>query len=505
MGLRIAHYKPDFRYSAEVRTRFPPSPTGLLHVGALRTALFAWLVARQSKGTFTLRIEDTDRAREMAGATENIVRTLTAVGLAPDEGVILDQNGELAEKGPYGPYHQSKRLDLYRTYADKLLASGHAYHCFCTSARLEQMRKDQEKRKQAPMYDRTCCELSAEEVQKRVAAGEKHVIRMKVPREETVTHTDLIYGPLTFKGHTIDDQVLLKSDGFPTYHLAHVVDDHLMKTDLVNRGEEWLSSLPKHLLLFRFLGWTPPQYAHMPLILNPDRTKLSKRKNSVAVEDYLKKGYLPETLLNFLALLGWNPGTEQELFSLTELIEAFSLERVQKAGAVFDLQKLDWLQGQWMRKIPVKEFSDRIKPLVTEKFPAVAKDPAFETRAALIQERITFFPEAPDMLGFFYEAPKVSMDLVANPKQKITGADVPKILAFLTKELSSIDAKKWTVDSVKETLEAGIPSSGYKKGQILWPLRALLTGREYSPGAYEVAALLGKEETVRRLTNIFNK
>ncbi len=482
-----------------MRTRFPPSPTGLLHIGALRTALFAWLIAKKTKGTFTLRIEDTDRAREMTGATENIVLTLTNIGLSPDEGVMLDAHGEITEKGPYGPYHQSKRLDLYREYTEKLLQSGHAYHCFCTSERLENMRKDQEKRKQAPMYDRTCIDIAKHEAEQRIAAGEKYVVRMKVPREETITYEDTIYGSLSFKGHTIDDQVLMKSDGFPTYHLAHVVDDHLMKTDLVNRGEEWLSSLPKHLLLFRFLGWDAPTYAHMPLILNPDRTKLSKRKNSVAVEDYLHKGYLPEALLNFLALLGWNPGTEQELFSLTELIEAFSLERVQKAGAVFDLQKLDWLQGQWMRRIPVEEFASRIRPLVIEKYPAAETDPAFLKRAALIQERITFFVEAPDMLGYFYESPSPEMTLVANPKQKIEPAQVATIIDFLKTQLGTISSDTWSRESIIHAIESALPISGYKKGQILWPLRAMLTGREYSPGAYEVAELLGKEETMKRL------
>jgi nondiscriminating glutamyl-tRNA synthetase len=482
-----------------MRTRFPPSPTGLLHVGALRTALFAWLIARKTKGTFTLRIEDTDRAREMAGATENIVRTLAKVGLAPDEGVMLGADGSITEKGPHGPYHQSKRLDIYRKYADQLIGAGHAYHCFCTAERLEQMRKDQEKRRQAPMYDRLCTDLPKDEVQKRVAAGEKHVIRLKVPREETIVYDDLIYGKMTFKGYTVDDQVLLKSDGFPTYHLAHVVDDHLMEIDLVNRGEEWLSSLPKHLILFKFLGWTPPQYAHMPLILNPDRTKLSKRKNSVAVEDYLQKGYLPEALINFLALLGWNPGTEQELFTLDELVQAFTLERVQKAGAVFDTQKLDWLQGQWMRRIPLADFVARIRPSVEAAYPAAKDDRSFTERAALIQERITFFPEAPEMLGFFYTEPKPTMELVASPKQKIAATDVPKILAILVNELSNIDPKHWNRDAIVASLDAAIPSSGYKKGQILWPLRAMLTGREYSPGAYEVAALLGREETLKRL------
>ncbi len=485
-----------------MRTRFAPSPTGALHIGGLRTALFAWLVAKKTKDNFTLRIEDTDRAREVPGATEGIVRTLAGAGIPPDEGVMLDASGALIEKGEYGPYFQSKRLPLYQEHVKTLLASGAAYHCFCTAQRLEEMRKKQQERRQAPMYDRTCCDLPKDDVEKRIAAGEKYVIRMKVPHEETVTYEDGIYGTLTFKGHTIDDQVLMKSDGFPTYHLAHVVDDHFMKTDLVIRGEEWLSSLPKHLLLFKALGWAAPKYAHVPLLLNADRTKLSKRQNDVAAEDYLKKGYLPEALINFLALLGWNPGTEQEIFSLAELVEAFSIERVQKSGAVFDLEKLAWVQGQWMRKIPASDFAARIRPLVTEKYPAAAKDATFVERAALIQERITFFTEAPDMMSYLYETPTASFDLLASPKQKIEKADIPKIIGFLTTELSKLSEKSWSLDGIKAALDPAIATSGFKKGQILWPLRAALTGREYSPGAYEVAALLGKDETLKRLAAI---
>lgn len=480
-----------------MRTRFPPSPTGFLHVGALRTALFAWLMARKTKGTFVLRIEDTDQAREVEGATKNILETLAWVGIQPDEGVMLSFSGAIKEEGPYGPYFQSKRLDLYRTYAEELLAKGHAYHCFCTTEHLEQMRRAQQERHQAPMYDRTCFGYSKEEAGKRVAAGEKHVIRLKVPREETIEYNDKIYGHLTFKGHTIDDQVLLKSDGFPTYHLAHVVDDHLMKTDLVTRGEEWLSSLPKHLILFRDFGWEAPQYAHVPLILNTDRTKLSKRQNSVAAEEYRQKGYLPEALLNFLALLGWNPGTEQEIFSLTELIDAFSLERVQKSGAVFDIEKLNWVQGQWMRRIRGEEFAERIRPLVAEKFPAAASDPAFAARASLIQGRITFFTEAADMIAFCYEPTRLTHAEIANPKQKVSIDDVPLILKALEAALKPLS--DWSIAGLQAQLDRVAAEHNWKRGQVLWVLRVSLTGRPFSPGAYEVAAALGKEETLRRL------
>lgn len=477
-----------------MRTRFAPSPTGFLHVGGLRTALMSFLLARQTKGAFLLRIEDTDRERSVPGATEDMLRALAWAGIQPDEGVML-KDGIVSQEGSKGPYIQSERQEhgLYRKYADALLRSGHAYPCFCTPQRLEEMRRAQEGKKQAPMYDRRCLNLSAEEMDKKMKAGEPHVIRLRIPRERTIAFDDEIRGDVRFQGHTVDDQVLLKSDGFPTYHLAHVVDDHLMDIDMVIRGEEWLSSLPKHLLLFEYLGWTPPRYAHVPLLLNADRTKLSKRQNAVAVEEYREKGYLPEALVNFLALLGWNPGTTQEIFSLDELIAAFSLDRVQKAGAVFDVEKLDWLQGQWMRKIPLAAFADRIRPLVAAKFPAAAKDEVFEEKAALIRERITFFVEAPAMLGFFYEEPDVSVELLANPKQKVTADLLPQLLAEVEEILSDIPGKEWTRDRLLAAFQVAAKEKNRKLGQLLWPLRVAITGRAYSPGAVEVAEVMAKE------------
>ena len=486
-----------------MRTRFPPSPTGFLHIGGLRTALYNYLLAKQTKGKFLMRIEDTDQARSIDGAVESFLRGLHWAGIPPEEGVVL-QDGQVTQTGSKGPYFQSERLPLYKKYADELLKGGFAYHCFCTSHRLEEMRKGQEARKQAPMYDRTCLKLPKEEVQQKLDEGVPHVIRMKVPHERTIAFDDDIRGNVSFQGHTVDDQVLLKSDGFPTYHLAHVVDDHLMDIDLVLRGEEWLSSLPKHILLFEFLGWTPPRYAHVSLLLNKDKTKLSKRQNSVSVDEYMNKGYLPEALVNFIALLGWNPGTTQEMLTMQELIDQFSLERVQKAGAVFDTEKLDWLQGQWIRKIPKEEFAKRIHPLVTEKIPAAAHDKNFLQKAALIQERVTFFPEAPEMLRYFYEEPTVSVDLLANEKQKVKKEDLPKILPLLERILSAIPENEWNDARLQQDIRAEVaPSSGseskWKLGQLLWPLRVALTGLPYSPGAFEVAVVLGKEKTLERL------
>lgn len=523
-----------------MRTRFSPSPTGFLHVGGLRTALYSYILAKQAKGTFLLRIEDTDKEREVPGATENILTNLHWAHVDPDEGVML-RDGIVTQVGRHAPYIQSERAEkgIYRRYADELVIKGHAYPCFCSTARLEEMRKAQEARKQAPMYDRLCMGIATDKAQKRIAAGERHVIRLKVPQERLIEFEDDIRGPLAFQGHTIDDQVLLKSNGIPTYHLAHVVDDHLMEIDLVLRGEEWLSSLPKHLLLFEFLGWPPPRYAHVPLLLNPDRTKLSKRTGSVTVDAYREKGYLPEALINFLALLGWNPGAHatlspskggtsraslsgtgqapgktQEIFTMEDLIGQFNLSRVQKAGAIFDLKKLDWLQGQWIRRIPRDDFIARVRPLVERAHPAARSDSQFDRKAALIQDRITFFNEATDMLSYFYIEPVVTEELIVNKKQKVTEVLLPSILGALIATLEKIDTKEWSEETLKAALlklvdatAAHSTGSGHvspagetwKLGQVLWVLRAALTGRAYSPGAFEVAGVFGKEKTLERL------
>jgi len=485
-----------------MRTRFAPSPTGLLHVGGLRTALYAYLIAKQTGDEFILRIEDTDRERHVDGAIENILNTLYWAGLNPDEGVMMEK-GVIVQKGDKGPYVQSERLDIYRKYADELLESGNAYYAFDTKEEIEQMRNEQRKDGIAsPKYDaaarmkmKNALTLSEEDVQARLKADEPYVIRMKVDPDQIITFQDDIRGQCTFKGHEVDDQVLLKSDGFPTYHLAHVVDDHLMDIGLVLRGEEWLSSLPKHLLLFQYLGWKEPRYAHVPLLLNQDKTKLSKRQNDVDTDHYIQKGYMPEVMVNFLSLLGWNPGTTQEKFTITELQEAFSLGRVQKSGAVFDTEKLDWLQGQWIREMETDVFAGRIQPLV----PAAQDDADFVKKAALIQDRITFFNEAPEMLGYFYEEPKVTIDLLANKKQKVSAEQLPEILDAIIETLTEIPEKQWNEDDLKEKLFALADEKDLKKGQVLWPLRAALTGLPYSPGAFEVASALGQEKTLERL------
>ncbi len=482
-----------------MRTRYAPSPTGLLHVGGLRTALYNELIVRKEGGQFLLRVEDTDQEREVAGAVEDFLDCFAWANVLPDEGVIL-QGGHPAERGERGPYTQSKRTHLYREHCDRLIAGGQAYRCFCTKERLEEMRKKQEERKQAPMYDRQCAKLSTDEIAAKLAAGEPHVVRLKVPHERTVEFDDAIRGKVSFKGHTVDDQVLMKSDGFPTYHLANVVDDHLMAIDLVLRGEEWLSSTPKHILLYQAFGWTPPRFGHLPLLLNADKSKLSKRQGSVSVREYIQKGYLPEAMINFLALLGWNPGTEQEVFTKQELIDQFSLERVQKAGAVFDLQKLDWLQGQWMRKLPVEEFERRCREAAKSELPEIEGDQNFASKIALIRERVTFFSEAAAMLRPFYRAPEnVTVELLANPKQKVTPELLPEILATLIATLEAVPAADWNDQALLALLRAKGEEKGWKLGQTLWPLRAALTGQPFSPGATEMAGILGQKETLDRL------
>lgn len=498
-----------------MRTRFAPSPTGSLHVGGLRTALYAWLLAKKSKGKFLLRIEDTDQERSVPGTIESILRCLGWAGIPPDEGVTLE-NGVIVQKGLHGPYIQSERKELYQKHAKLLLAKGHAYRCFCSKEQLEEMRKTQEERHQAPMYDRRCLSLAPEEAERRAAVGEPHVLRMKIPDGPAITVDDIIRGTLRFERPTVDDQILLKSDGFPTYHLAHVVDDHLMQIDLVLRGEEWLSSLPKHIFLFQFFGWPPPEYAHVSLLLNKDRTKLSKRQNAVSVEEYIANGYLPQTLLNFLALLGWNPGTTQEVFSLQELIEEFSLDRAQKAGAIFDTEKLDWLQGQWIRRLSLKEFLDYVRPALEQHLPEALVDLNLSEKLPLIQERITFAHEAPAMLAYFYREVPVSFSLLISKKQQVTKDNIFRILNTLLSALKSIPLEEWKEDQLKNVLGSRLLYEGAvsKKTQheieinlsdvlpkraVLWVLRSALTGLPYSPGAFEIAAMLGKEKTLDRL------
>ena len=338
--------------NTKIRVRFAPSPTGFLHVGGLRTALFNYLFARHNNGVFILRIEDTDRTRYVEGATENLISILHWCGLDYDEGPYLDEQGRIYQKGDYGPYIQSQRIEIYKKFAEELLKNGYAYRCFCTPQRLEELRKTQLLNKQPPMYDRFCRNLSQKESDER-AKSEPYTIRLKVPDEEIVVK-DLLRGEVKFDGRLIDDQILLKSDGYPTYHLANVVDDHLMEITHVIRGEEWLSSTPKHILLYKYFGWETPKFVHLPLLLSPDRSKLSKRSGDVSVEDYKKEGYLPEAIINYVALLGFSTEDSQQFFTKEELIQKFTLERCSESPAIFDKQKLLWMNSEYIRKTDIE-------------------------------------------------------------------------------------------------------------------------------------------------------
>lgn len=481
------------------RTRFAPSPTGYLHVGGLRTALYAYLVAKQAGGDFLLRIEDTDQGRLVADSIPKILESLYWAGIVPDEGVVLENN-VVSQKGSKGAYIQSERLPIYQKYAQDLLDAGQAYYCFCTSERLEQVRDFQQKNKLPTGYDGHCLKLSADEVKENLASGQTKVVRLKMPKDGESTFHDLIRGDVTFKNSLVDDQVLLKSDGFPTYHLAVVVDDHLMEITHVVRGDEWVSSTPKHIQLYKYFNWEIPQFAHLPLLLNPDKTKLSKRQGDVAVGDYIAKGYLPEALVNFVAFLGWNPGTEKELYTLDELVKDFSLEKVNKAGAVFNIEKLDWFNKEYIKQLSSLEFLQRATPwLVQSGLLDELRIKNEELRMANIvtleKERITTLAELPDTIKFIFELPDYQKELLVWRKGSLE--EVQKILPELKDFLSAIS--DWTKTSLEAKVGEWIKEKGYSTGSVLWPLRVSLSGQQNSPGPYEIAEVLGKEESLRRI------
>jgi len=381
----------------KIRVRFAPSPTGLLHIGGLRTALYDYLFAKKNKGDFILRIEDTDQERLVKGAQENLIKTLNWIGLDYDEGPKVG--------GKFGPYIQSQRLKLYQQYAQELVKRGKAYYCFCSPERLKKLRQNQIDNRIPPMYDKHCLSLKPEEVEEKLKNKGPYVIRLKVPSKGVTEFNDIIRGKVEVDNKTIDDQVLLKSDGYPTYHLAVVVDDYLMKITHIFRGEEWLPSTPKHVLLYQAFGWPLPEFAHLPTILNKDRSKLSKRQGDVADEDYIKKGYLKEALINFIVLLGWHPGQgeTEEFFSLKELIKKFDLKQVHKAGAVFDLEKLDWLNGVYIRKMKVKELTKLCLPYLKSEIGNQKLEINYiEKVVALEQERIKKLSDLPKLTAYFF-------------------------------------------------------------------------------------------------------
>ncbi len=477
-----------------IRVRFAPSPTGYLHVGGLRTALFNYLFARKNKGTFVLRIEDTDRSRYVEGAVENLIDTLKWAGLDYDEGPEIG--------GDYGPYFQSERLDIYHKYAKELVEKGFAYYAFDTPERLQKLREEQLAKKLQPKYDKRDLNLSKEEVEKKLADGEPYVIRLNVPQGEKVTVRDEIRGTIEFNTDIIDDQILIKSDGYPTYHLANVVDDHLMKITHVIRGEEWLPSTPKHVLLYKYLGWDTPVFAHLPLLLNPDKTKLSKRQGDVAVEDYRAKGYLKEALINFVALLGWNAGDDKEFYLMDELIEKFSLEDVNKAGAVFNIEKLNWLNGEHIRyKSP-----EELLPMVKKEFQNSEYANLNFTDEHLIliikamHERVTFVREFITACPYFYEPPQDYDEAVIKKRWK---PDTPEHLKALLEEFKKLDNP--TKEDYEQTLRATAEKLGIGAGKLIHPVRLALSGVGKGPGVFDLIFILGKDEVIERIETALEK
>lgn len=473
----------------KMRVRFAPSPTGYLHVGGLRTALYNYLLAKKSNGTFVLRIEDTDRNRYVKGAVENLLSILRWAGLDFDEGPEVGGN--------YGPYMQSQRLDIYKKYSDELVLKGKAYYCFCTPERLKSLREEQEKQKlPQSKYDKHCLQLSNEEVEKNIAAGIPKVIRLNVEPNQTIKFDDIIREHVEFESNNVDDQILIKSDGYPTYHLANVVDDHLMKITHVIRGEEWLSSTPKHVLLYEAFDWEMPIFAHLPLLLNPDRSKLSKRQGDVAVEDYRDKGFLKEALINFIALLGWNAGDDKEFYYMNELISRFSLARVNKAGAVFDLQKLNWLNAEHLRK---KSDADILLMLNEELQKSEFKDQYFSDVYLLMiinvmKERVSFVRELFATCNYFYEAPtKYEQKSV----EKNWKPETPENLNKLKEEYASLNNP--TKQDFEHSLAKVSEELNVEKGKLIHPLRLAVSGQSNGPGMFDLLFILGKDEVIKRI------
>ncbi len=475
-----------------VRVRFAPSPTGLPHVGNIRTALFDWLFARHMGGKLILRIEDTDVARRVEGAVEAIMDGLRWLGLDWDEGPDVG--------GDYGPYFQSQRLELYRQATERLVKQGDAYYCYCSPQRLEVMRAEQVSRKQPPGYDRHCRELNAKERAEKEAEGITPVVRFKTPLEGRTAYHDLIWGEVVFENGTLDDFVLLKSDGYPTYHLANVVDDHAMQISHVIRAEEWISSTPRHLLLYQALGLEPPQYVHHPMILGPDRSKLSKRHGSVSILEYREQGYLPETMFNFLALIGWSLDDKTEIMSRQELVENFSLERIGKTGAIFNKDKLEWMNGVYIRNLCAEDFVQRSLPFLDKGLPPEVKRPLdidyIRQILPLIQERTKILTEVAELAEFFFIT---ELDHKANSPigKNMTAESAIKALTASQQRLRQLET--FDSDSLETVFRPLAEELGLKTGQLFGTLRTAVTGRTASPPLFQTMAVLGKERCLKRI------
>lgn len=485
-----------------VRDRFAPSPTGNVHVGSLRTALYNYLYAKKMGGSFLLRLEDTDQTRFESGAVDNLLDALNITGVIPDEG-LQKIDGEVLQNGDYGPYIQSERLNIYQDYIKTLLENGQAYYCFCTKERLDDIRNAQKEAGETPKYDRQCRNLSKQEIEERINAGEPYTIRLKLPDDYVIRFDDIVRGGIEMNTDDLDDQVLIKADGFPTYHFAVVVDDHLMKITHVIRGEEWLPSTPKHVYLYECFGWDMPDFVHLPNILNDDRKKLSKRQGDVSVADFLKKGYLPEALINFLALLGWSPESEQEIFTMDELVEAFDLTRVNRSGAVFDRSKLNWMNAHYIKALSREQLVEKLTPFLIEAGyvnpdQAESKREWLEKVAEILRDRIEYFAQAPEELKLILKPTFVieSDEAINLLKEESSG----RLRTALIKKIESLDCLN--AEKCQQILKE-IQKEEKIKGKMLYmPTRIMITGEMHGPDLTLIMDVLGKDEVLSRLYSI---
>lgn len=481
----------------KIRTRFAPSPTGRMHVGNLRTALYAYLITRHEGGDFLLRIEDTDQERFMEGALDIIYKTMKHTGLIHDEGPDKD--------GGFGPYVQSERQaqGLYLEYAKKLVEKGEAYYCFCTKERLENLRTQvsEEEGKEIAQYDKHCLSLTKEEIEDNLKRNLPYVIRQNNPTEGSTTFSDVIYGEITVENKELDDMILIKSDGFPTYNFANVVDDHLMEITHVVRGNEYLSSSPKYNRLYEAFGWEVPVYIHCPTITNEEHKKLSKRSGHASYEDLADQGFLPEAIVNFVALLGWSPEGDQEIFSMEELIQHFDYRRISKSPAVFDMTKLRWMNGEYLKAMDAEEFYLMAEPWIAT---AVKKDMDFKKIAALVKTRIETCPEIREHIDFFEEVPEYDSAMYTHKKMKTTPESSLEVLKEL---LPLFEAQTdYSNDALFHVLVNYVEKKGCKNGYAMWPIRTAVSGKQMTPGgATEIMEILGKEESVARIKKAIEK
>lgn len=475
--------------SKKVRCRFAPSPTGKMHVGNLRSALYEFLIAKHAGGDFIFRIEDTDRERYVEGATEIIYNTLEKTGLIYDEGPDKDK--------VYGPYIQSERVQagIYMKYAKELIDKGEAYYCFCDKERLSTLKSEVVEGKEITVYDKHCLHLSKEEIAEKLANGTPYVIRQNNPTEGTTSFHDELYGDISVENSELDDMILIKSDGYPTYNFANVVDDHLMEITHVVRGNEYLSSTPKYNRLYEAFGWELPTYIHLPLITDEEHKKLSKRSGHSSFEDIIEQGILPEAIVNFIALLGWSPEENREIFTLEELIQEFDYTRINKSPSVFDMNKLKWMNGEYIKAMDFDRFYEMALPYMTE---VITKELDFQKIAAMVKTRIEVFPDIKDLIGFFESLPEYDTAMYAHKKMKTTQESA---LSVLKDVLPLLEAQEdYTNDALYQLLLTYVSEKEVKNGYVMWPVRTAVSGLQMTPaGATEIMEVLGKEETLARI------